>query len=69
MAVDMNTAPKFERRAPRVFQTHTALDGNLRQYISPMMYLDGNRFLVLNEMGEQASDSFAITVVVNWTPD
>jgi Tol biopolymer transport system component len=68
MAVDVKTAPTFEHGTPReLFQTHVAGGGVLANIFRYDVAPDGNRFLILNQVGGQATDSSAITVMLNWT--
>jgi hypothetical protein len=67
MVVDVKTAPEFEHGTPReLFPTHIAGGGVLANIFRYDVAPDGNRFLVLNQVGDQATDSTAITLVLNW---
>ena len=68
MAVEVKTAPRFEFGTPReLFHTHVSGGGNLANIFRYDVAPEGNRFLVLNQIGGEGTEPSPITVVVNWT--
>jgi Tol biopolymer transport system component len=69
MAVDVETAPTFEHRAPRVlFQT--PIEGRGPAFALVFGYdlaPDAKRFLFIERASRTDVDSAGITVVLNWT--
>jgi hypothetical protein len=68
MAVEVKTASTFESGPPEeLFQTQVSGGGNLANIFRYDVAPDGDRFLVLNQIGGGGTDPSPVTVVVNWT--